>query len=232
MKPRHEYRSGNEFITRHMHTEASVALVISGGYEEAGDRGRFHVRAGDVVIHTPYDTHLDRFTSSGAHILNLPYTRHPGFGAGFGRIDNPDLIARVAERDLAQATELLVSAFKEHSSFAFDWPEQLAQELSRNPELCLGDWARVFCLAAASVTRGFKQVFGITPSRFRAHCRAKLAWNTINSSNVPLCDVAANLGFSDQAHMTRALRSLTGKTPSMCRAQGQMDSRQLDRCSS
>lgn len=224
----HEHRSGNEFITRHMHTEASVALVISGGYEEAGDRGRFHVRAGDVVIHAPYDMHLDRFASSGAHILNLPYTRHPGFSAGFGRIENPDLIARVAEGDVAQAMELLVSAFKEHSLLALDWPEQLAQVLSKNPELCLGDWANEFGLAAAAVTRGFKQVFGITPSRFRAHSRAKLAWKMISSSNVHLCDVATNLGFSDQAHMTRALRSLTGKAPSMCRAQGQMDSRQLD----
>jgi AraC-like DNA-binding protein len=217
MKLRHEHRSGNEFIARHMHTEASVALVISGGYEEAGDRGRLHVRAGDVVIHAPYDTHLDRFTSHGAHILNFPYIPRFGFSAGFGRIDNPDLIARVAERDLAQATELLFSAFEERSVFGPDWPEQLAQVLSKNPELRLGDWARDFNLAAATVTRGFKQVFGVTPSRFRAHSRAKLAWEIVSCSNVNLCDVAANLGFSDQAHMTRALRSLTGKTPSMCR---------------
>jgi AraC-like DNA-binding protein len=230
MKLGHERRSGNEFITRHMHPEGSVALVISGGYEEAGDRGRFHVRAGDVVIHAPYDTHLDRFTSSGARILNLPITSRSGFSSGFGHIDNPDLIARVAERDLAQATELLFSAFEEHSSFALDWPEQLAQALSKHPELCLGDWAHEFGFAAATVTRGFKQVFGITPSQFRAHSRAKLAWNMIHSSNVPLCHVASSLGFSDQAHMTRALRSLTGKTPSMCRTQGQMDSRQLDCC--
>jgi AraC-like DNA-binding protein len=218
MKLRHERRSGNEFIAHHMHPEASVAVVISGSYEEAGDRGRFHAQAGDVVIHAPYDAHLDRFTFSGAHILNLPIIPHLEFGTGFGRIDNPDLIARVAERDLAQATDLLFSTFNEHSLFGLDWPEQLAQALSKNPELQLGDWAREFSLAEATVTRGFKQVFGIPPSRFRAHSRAKLAWYMINSSNVRLCDVAANLGFSDQAHMTRALRILTGKTPSICRA--------------
>lgn len=228
MKFWHEHWSGHEFIAHHVHPEASVALVLSGGYEEAGDRGRLHVRAGDVVIHAPYDTHLDRFTSSGAHILNFPIIPDPGLNTGFGRIDNPDLIARVAERDPAQAAELLFTAFKEYSLFALDWPEQLAQELSKNPDLYLGDWAHEFGLAAATITRGFTQVFGITPSRFRAHSRAKLAWNMIKSSSVPLCHVAADLGFSDQAHMTRALRSLTGKTPSMCRAQGQMDSRQLD----
>ena len=227
MKLRHEHHSGNEFITRHMHSEAAVALVLAGGYEEAGDRGRFHVRAGDVVIHAPYDTHLDRFTSSGAHILDLPICPHSGFSAGFGRVSNPDLIARAAERNLAEAAELLFSAFAAYSSFSIDWPEQLAQGLSKNPDLSLGAWAREFGLAPATVTRGFKQVFGITPSRLRAHCRAKLAWNMVRGTNLPLSHVAARLGFSDQAHMTRALRSLTGKTPSLCRAQGQMDSRQL-----
>ena len=228
MKLRHEHHSGNEFIARHMHPVAAVALVLSGGYEEAGDRGRFQVRAGDVVIHAPYNTHLDRFTSSGAHILNFPITPHPGFSSDFGRVSNPDLIARAAERDLREAAELLFSAFEAHSSFSLDWPDQLARELSKDPELCLGDWAHEFGLAPATVTRGFQQLFGITPSRFRAHCRAKLAWSMVRGSNLPLSHVAARLGFSDQAHMTRALRSLTGKTPSMCRAQGQMDSRHSD----
>lgn len=208
-----------------MHPEASLALVLSGGYEEAGDRGRLHVRAGDVVVHAPYDAHLDRFTSSGAHILNLPVSRNSELPASFGHIDDPDLIARVAECDPVQATKLVFSALEEHTVSDLDWPEQLAQALSRNPELRLGDWAQEFGLATATVTRGFKQVFGVTPSSFRAHSRVKLAWKKIRSSNIRLCHVAIDLGFSDQAHMTRALRSLTGKTPSMCRAEGQIDSR-------
>jgi hypothetical protein len=69
-----ERRPGCELTLRHMHREAGVA-VLSRGYEEAGDRGRFHVRAGDVVVHRRLDMHLDRFTASGAEILNLPATR-------------------------------------------------------------------------------------------------------------------------------------------------------------
>lgn len=225
MKPGRERRSGNESIARHMHPDADMAVVLSGGYEEAGDGGRFHVRAGDVVIHAPFDSHLDRFTPMGAHILNLPASYCSGFKGGFGHISDPDLIVRVAERDAAQATALVLASWQEYSLSAMGWPERLAQALAANPELYLSEWAHEFGLAAATVSRGFKQVFGITPARFRAQSRAKLAWAMIRDSDAPLCRIAADLGFSDQAHMTRQLRSLTGKTPSLCRAERQMDSR-------
>lgn len=225
MKPGRERHSGNESLARHMHPTADMAVVLSGGYEEAGDGGRFHVRAGDVVLHAPFDSHLDRFTSTGAHILSLPASHCSAFKGGFGHINDPDLIVRVAERDLAQAAALVLASWREHSLSGMDWPEQLAQALAANPELYLNEWAREFGLATATVSRGFKQVFGITPSRFRAHSRAKLAWAMITASDAPLCRIAADLGFSDQAHMTRQLRSLTGKTPSLCRAERQMDSR-------
>lgn len=212
-------------MARHMHPTADMAVVLSGGYEEAGDGGRFHVRAGDVVMHAPFDSHLDRFTPKGAHILSLPAWHSSAFKGGFGHINDPDLIVRVAERDLARAAALVLASWREHSLSGMDWPEQLAQTLAANPELYLNEWAREFGLAAATVSRGFKQVFGITPSRFRAHSRAKLAWAMIAASDAPLCRIAADLGFSDQSHMTRHLRSLTGKTPLLCRTERQIDSR-------
>jgi AraC-like DNA-binding protein len=208
-----------------MHPTADMAVVLSGGYEEAGDGGRFHVRAGDVVVHAPFDSHLDHFTPKGAHILCLPAGHSPAVKGGFGHINDPDLIVRVAERDLQQAAALVLASWREHSFSGMDWPEQLAQALAGNPELHLNEWAREFGLAAATVSRGFKQIFGITPSRFRAHSRAKLAWGMITASDAPLCRIAADLGFSDQSHMTRQLRSLTGKTPLLCRAERQIDSR-------
>jgi AraC-like DNA-binding protein len=225
MKPGRERHSGNESMARHMHPTANIAVVLSGGYEEAGDGGRFHVRAGDAVIPAPFDSHLDRFTPKGAHILSLPAGHCSAFKGGFGHINDPDLIVRVAEHDLAPAAALVLASWREYSLSGMDWPEQLGQALAVNPELCLNEWAQEFGLAPATVSRGFKQVFGITPSGFRARSRAKLAWAMITASDVPLCRIAADLGFSDQSHMTRQLRSLTGKTPLLCRAERQIDSR-------
>jgi hypothetical protein len=52
-------------LSRHIHEHAHAALVLSGGYEEAGDLGRFQVQAGDIVLHECFEAHLDRFSASG-----------------------------------------------------------------------------------------------------------------------------------------------------------------------
>lgn len=40
-------------------------MVLSGGYEEAGEGGRRRVAAGDVIVHHPFEAHLNRVSSRG-----------------------------------------------------------------------------------------------------------------------------------------------------------------------
>jgi AraC-like DNA-binding protein len=71
----------------------------------------------------------------------------------------------------------------------------------------------------ATVSRGFHKVFGISPSAYRAHQRARRAAHLTASSQMRLDDLAQGSGFADQAHMTHAVRSLTGLTPGAWRRQ-------------
>jgi AraC-like DNA-binding protein len=48
-----------------------------------------------------------------------------------------------------------------------DWPDLLAQALMADPQLCLGDWASRRGLHLGSVSRGFRQVFGVAPVAYR-----------------------------------------------------------------
>lgn len=59
-------------IARHRHRQGYVAVVISGGYQEAGLGGRFDLKAGDVVVHRAFDAHLDQVERAGADVINLP----------------------------------------------------------------------------------------------------------------------------------------------------------------
>src|SRR5689334_25076675 len=82
-------------LRRHVHRRGYAALVLSGGYEEAGDFGRFRVEPGQVVLHDAFEGHLDRFPASGAVILNLPLPSGAPEG-GPRRVEAPDRIVQLA----------------------------------------------------------------------------------------------------------------------------------------
>jgi AraC-like DNA-binding protein len=206
-----ERRAGGCHIPRHRHAQAYAALILEGGYEESGSLGRYHARAGQVLLHRSFDAHLDRFVPHGARILNLLLPAEPR--CGWARIADPDEIVRLAERDAREASATLSARLQPLEYAGSDWPELLAQELRRTPSLRLGEWAARHGLAAATLSRGFRQVFALAPAAFRAEARAHHALSLIRNGQLTLAQVAADAGYADQAHMTRALRTLCGQPP-------------------
>ena len=198
--------------------EAYAAVVLAGGYEEAGDHGRFQVAAGDVLLHDRFEAHLDRFSASGAVVLNLRLPAGSSFTAGVGKIPDPDSILRAAERSQTRALDLLFSAIQPKPAMYADWPDELAATLMEDPYLRLGRWAEAKGLNPWTVSRSFTQVFGVSPEVFRARARARQAWRLIQTSNWPLAQIAYDLGFADQSHMTRSVKQLTGRSPKVWRS--------------
>jgi AraC-like DNA-binding protein len=200
-------------LGRHSHHGAYAALVLSGGYEEAGDQGRFRVQAGDVILHDRFEAHLDRFIASGAVLLNLPLADGQSFRPGIAKASDPDCVVRAAEKCQAEAISLLLSMVRVQRLEGADWPDELAIALVQNPSLRLGRWGEMKGLAPWTVSRGFSQVFGVSPEAFRARSRARHAWTAIKDTQEPLARIAAHLGFADQPHMTRSVKQLTGIGP-------------------
>ena len=63
-----------------------------------------------------------------------------------------------------------------------------------------------------SVQRRFSTVTGLTANRIRQIVRARTAAEMLQRG-VPILDVTHELGYADQAHLTRDLKRLTGFTP-------------------
>jgi AraC-like DNA-binding protein len=204
-------------IPRHRHDRAYAAVVLSGTYEECGSRGRFRVGPGDVLLHSAFDAHLDRFQNQGAQILNLVVAGAVPASFSIGRVGDPDAIARAAERDPIEAGAQLHAQLCETPSALQDWPDLLVTDLLSDPDCRLEIWARKHGLAAETISRGFGKVFGVTPAAFRVEVRARCALALITGSDEPLACIAAATGFADQAHMSRATRALTGSPPSWWR---------------
>jgi len=203
---------GGETLHRHLHERPFAAIVLAGGYVEAGDTGRHCVSSGDVIVHGAFERHLDRFDPRGAEVLVLPLTGR-WHGPARGRVADPDAIARCAERDLIAAQHLLDRDIVAHATDGADWPDLLAADLLRAPDLSLAMWAKRHRLHPASLSRGFRQQFEVTPAQFRLIARTCRAIDRVIETRTALSVVAAEAGFADQAHMTRSILRQTGRSP-------------------
>lgn len=207
-----------ERLTRHRHDNGFAAVVLSGGYVEAGDTGRHRVAAGDVILHQAFESHLDEIDRRGAQVLVLPLPSGLGVTAR-GRVADPDLVARLTAIDALVAAEALAEGFEPTAArpSSEDWPDALAQHLLADPDLSISLWAEAEGLHPGSVSRGFQQQFGVTAAAYRATVRAHRALVALNDPALSLAQVAGDCGFADQAHMTRAILRLTGSTPRQLR---------------
>jgi len=149
-------------------------------------------------------------------VLNLPLPDGWRPTQSFMSVPDPDRIARIAERDLRAATVDLLDQLAPVTAQPGDWPDQLADALRGDGRLCLAAWAEMTGIAPGSVSRGFRQAYGVSPARYRSEARARLALRRL-SDPASLADLALDAGFADQAHMTRAIVALTGRTPGVWR---------------
>lgn len=199
-------------LPRHRHAEPYAALVLSGGYVEAGDAGRRRLVAGDVVFHRAFESHANVVSGSGAQVLNLPLESMRG-AASFGRVDDADAIARAAERDAGAAEAMLLASAECAECELIDWPDLLARDLRDGSPVPLAEWARRHRLAPATVSRSFRAVFGVSPKRYRLEQHALAALRLLANGAASIADTAFAAGFSDQAHLSRTLLTMTGRTP-------------------
>lgn len=208
---------GGERLVRHRHSDGYAALVLSGGYLEAGDHGRFQLKAGHVVLHGAYEAHSNEFSTLGATVLNLPITG--AYESETAIAQDADAVARLAERDLFGAAELLRTTSQGTKAARDDWPDKLATALANGSHFSLAEWADQMGLAPQSLSRGFRRAYGVSPKRYRAELRALRAVRVISGSHESLAALAVGTGFADQAHLSRAVIALTGTSPKRIKVQ-------------
>ena len=88
--------------------------------------------------------------------------------------------------------------------------EYLASNLSR--AVSLKELEEVSGLSRFHLSRRFKHEVGQSPMQFHMRLRIEDAMRRLKNGETPV-DVAAGLGFSDDAHFSRVFKKLTGNTP-------------------
>jgi AraC-like DNA-binding protein len=194
-----------------------ATLVLEGGYEEAGDQGRFKVADGDVLLHPPFSAHRDQIGRARTLVLDLPLPLDGRNWPGIARLANADLVIRVAAADLREARELLIEGMSPVARERSDPADCLAGAISNDPSTSIVGWAADKGCSREWLSRRFKRLYGVDSALFRLEARSRLAWRRIVGSDEPLAQIAIECGFADQSHMTRAVGRLTGRSPNRWR---------------
>lgn len=203
-------------LPRHRHLLPYATVVLEGCLEEAGYNGRIRASAGDVLIHPQLDCHANPRVLAGVRLVRLPWM-HKVILSGLYRVNEVAEIARAAEKDSMQASLLLEELLRQQIAASprqcNDWPDILANDLTSELPMRIGEWARAHQLAPETVSRGFTLAYGVSAEVFKAEVRARQAWLRITSGTDELAAIAAETGFADQAHMTRWIQRITGAPP-------------------
>jgi len=86
--------------------------------------------------------------------------------------------------------------------------EHLAEDVS------LADLAALVGLSTFHFCRAFKQSTGLPPHRWQVARRIERARELLESSNLPVTEVAARVGYDDPTLLARAFRKAVGVSPS------------------
>jgi AraC family transcriptional regulator len=71
--------------------------------------------------------------------------------------------------------------------------------------------------SASYFSRAFRTTFGESPHAYVMRCRVRNARDLMLTTGMTFTEIALECGFSDQAHLCRNFRDLTGSTPAAWR---------------
>jgi len=112
------------------------------------------------------------------------------------------------------ATPSLHGSTRAHRRLA----DETRQILAGEPNCPLPELAHRLAVSPWHLSRVFHQTTGVTLRQFRIRLRTTAALDLLVTESRSLAMIAADTGFTDQAHLTRTLRAQTGQPPGRLRA--------------
>ena len=89
--------------------------------------------------------------------------------------------------------------------------------------ILVADLCALVHLSEAHFSRAFRRTFGKSPHGFVIMRRVELAARSMLQTEASLSDIALQCGFSDQPHLCKHFRQITGQTPAAWRRAHRLD---------
>lgn len=230
-------------LPAHAHESAYLCLALAGGFRERSGAREEDVVPGAAVLHLTGERHADHFGPAPSLCLNVAFPPHASALDGAWTRDRERaryaapatagaLVQRAAreleEDDDASALALEGLALELLALFARDarrdarrapppWLARAFERLRADPPVSLAELARDAGTHPATLVRAFRRFHDASPGELRRRWRVQRACAALRESDAPLAEIAARCGFTDQSHLSRALRRFVGLTPAAYR---------------
>ncbi|WP_371580702.1 helix-turn-helix domain-containing protein [Streptomyces sp. NBC_01314] len=231
----------------HTHEEFSVGICVLGASCIDYRGGALRVAEGAIVVLAPGEVHTGESaygTYAYRALYPAPALLTDGILGGTPHfrdplVHDPELAAalRIAHTEVSTCPDpleaesrlpwLLTALARRHSTsraasdtvpgadtIALAVRDRLADELLAPPSLA--DLATDLGLSRYQLLRAFRTTMGMPPYAWLAQHRVSRARGLLEAGGRPV-DVAGQVGFADQAHMTRWFRRVLGVTPAAYR---------------
>jgi AraC family transcriptional regulator len=225
-------------VPRHEHELAYVTIVLHGHYRE-GDRGKLDELPPLTAVFNPVGVaHSTVIGPAGASMftiefraeslreLGLQLPDHTTFDGGVGTMLWPGLRLFSSFKNQssdslmleARVFELLGAITRLDQSPETTPPRWLKRVKERlHAEFCerlrMRDLAREAGVHPVHLARAFRKFEKRTPGEYQQHLQIRAACDLLRKPDWPLAEIAAECGFADQSHFTRAFRRMAATTP-------------------
>ena len=215
----------------HSHPTPTVSLLLGGTVHEMVAGSEVSAGASSISIKPPDVRHSDVYGRHGAVTLSVAihdpnhwaavapspeWTWRPLIKRDFGEV-----LASFAEPDrLCDATfELLAlgTRVQRRKGTPPRWLRTVEEQLSDRPDLPLSVVAAGAGVHPVYLARAFRGWYGVSPSAYRLVQRTSAAIGAALWSGKAASAIAHDVGFADQSHMARSIRSATGHSLSELR---------------
>lgn len=229
------YAAGTQ-LSPHAHRLPHFCFVISGAYTERIGRREFERGSGEFLFQPGGVAHEERHAAPGAHLLiepddswnarvtppSAPVSLASGETASIARrilseLEHRDEVSALALEGLV--LELFAALHRSdgdrHDRTAPRWlvdiRDRLNESFAAPPALVelAGDTGR----SAGHIARAFRTHFGRSIGEHCREARLQFAIRQLERTELPLAQVAAEAGFADQSHLTRAVTRRLGRSP-------------------
>ncbi|UUO04573.1 helix-turn-helix domain-containing protein [Blastopirellula sp. J2-11] len=85
--------------------------------------------------------------------------------------------------------------------------------------ISMADMAELTGLSPTHFNRRFRELLRVTPTHYLKTVRIQAAQKLLTTTSRSLIEIAAAVGFTDQSHLTKRFREVTGLTPAVYRRQ-------------